>query len=78
MLLGHTSTSKSTVKPVYSGHCVRQPPLYYSHLVQAPIGKTPYIKHFFKAATSLLQPFMSGPWVTIIDRFHCTNATLIV
>ena len=61
-----------TVKSVYSGHCVRQSPLYYSQLVQAPIGKTPYVKHLFKAATSLLQPFISGPWVTVINRFHCS------
>ena len=31
--------NQATVEPVYSGHCVRQPPPYYSHLVQAPSGK---------------------------------------
>ena len=37
-----------TVESVYSGHCVRLPPPYYSHLhvqiVQAPSGKIPYIE----------------------------------
>ena len=61
-----------TAEPVYSGHCVRQPPLYYSHLVQAPSDKPHnYIVHLIKAATSLIQPLILGPMVTIIDRFHC-------
>ena len=57
----------STVEHMYK---MSQPPLYYSHLVQPPSGKTPYIKHLFKAATSLLQPLIFCPWVTVIDRFH--------
>ena len=40
---------------------------YYSHLVLAPCGKTPYI---FKAATCLLQPLICFPWVTVLARFH--------
>ena len=32
----YSSTFCITVEPVYSGHCVRQPPTYYSHLVPAP------------------------------------------
>ena len=31
-----------TIEPVYGGHCVRQPPSYYSHLVQAPSGSINY------------------------------------
>ena len=41
-----------TVLLVCSDHRVRQPPPYYSHLVQASSGKTPYIIYLFKAATS--------------------------
>ena len=50
-----------TVEPAYSGHCVR-----HSHLVQAQV-------YIFKAAASLLQPLIFGPWVTTIDRFHCNR-----
>ena len=56
---------------VYSGHCARQPPPYYSHLVQAQGGKSPYIIHLFKLTTSLSQPLIFSPWVTILARFHC-------
>ena len=53
-----------------SYHCVRQPPPYYSHSVQAPSGKTPYIIHLFKAATFLLrQLLIFGMWVTTL--LHC-------
>ena len=67
------------VKPVYSGHRVRQPPPYYSHLVQAPSGKTPYIKHFFKfkAATSLLQPLCFSPWVIALAKFTVLGCTTL-
>ena len=43
----------STVKSVNSGHCVRQPPPYCSHLVHAPSGITPYTTQLFKAAPPL-------------------------
>ena len=33
--------------------------------------KTPYIIYLYKAATSLLQPLIFRPRVTVIDRFHC-------
>ena len=47
-------------------------PPYYSHLVQAPSGKTPYIKHLCKAANYPLQPLIFSTYVTVIDldRFH--------
>ena len=50
------------VEPVYSGGCVRQPSPCYSHLVQAPSGKTlptlPYVTHLLEKQPPLyyLQP----------------------
>ena len=60
----HLLNKHSTVKCAYSGHCVRQPPPYYSHLINLQVAKlhiTCYIIiYHFKAATSLLQPLAYG------------------
>lgn len=63
----YTQCFKYSRTCVYSGHCVQQPPPYYSHLAQAPCGKPPC---FFKAATSLLQPLIVGARVIVRDRLY--------
>ena len=53
---------------VYCGHCIRQPPSYYSHLCSSSKWQNSILTTcLFKTATSLLQPliFDPWPWVTI-------------
>ena len=66
-----TECHKCTVEPVHSGHTVRQPPPYYSHLVQAKPHILYVHVHLFKAATSLLQPLIFVPCHgTLLAKFN--------
>ena len=61
-----------TVKPVYSGHPIRRPPLYKGHFASP---NTAFPNHFdlHKEATSLQWPLFRGPYMATIDRFHCSR-----
>ena len=52
--------SRICIEYYYSGHHARQSPSYYSHLVQSPSGKAPYIpylSHLSITATDYIDPW---------------------